>query len=409
MKIGIITFWWGTDNYGEQLQIYALQHYLKENGYDAFLIRYDMRGDIPSDTSLWKKAYKALNPVKLINFVSYKLKEHKQSFIDAYHPRYFDEFRNDCLKMTQIYSSFAELQANPPEADIYLAGSDQIWNPDCAMNDLKKCSNIIRAFFLDFGDKNVKKISYAASWGKKVITYEWSSFVNPLLNKFSFVTVREKSGIDICRQCGYGKNEIHDDPRWVCDPTLLLEPEDYRSIYQSYISSNDSENVTTSEKENHNLVINHSEEKYIFFYYLDNGGKFDIDSVYSFAKKRNLKVLYIKANGQVDKYETIYPNLPQWLELMDHATYVVTNSFHCSVFSIIFHKQFAAIPITGIAAGMNERLSSLFELCSMEFRFISCENDIIDLSVLDKQYTADINNSGGKLLLGELKKYKSEK
>lgn len=128
-----------------------------------------------------------------------------------------------------------------------------------------------------------------------------------------------------------------------------------------------------------------------------------IEKSYKFAKERNLKIYYITANGQVDSYPKVYPNLFQWLELIDNADYVITNSFHGCVFSIIFHKQFVAIPITGAAFGMNERLSSLFELCHMEPRLIENCDTTPDFSVLDKEYIASPDVSGGQLLINALK------
>ncbi len=75
MKIGIMTFWWSEDNYGQLLQCYALQKYLRDQGHDPFLIRYDPRGDY-APTPLYRKLLKALNPVKLARYLSLKRRKY---------------------------------------------------------------------------------------------------------------------------------------------------------------------------------------------------------------------------------------------------------------------------------------------------------------------------------------------
>lgn len=386
MKIGIITFWWRADNYGQQLQVYALQRFLRNHGHDAFLIRYDMRTEVPA-VPAWKKIYKAFNPLLLFRYICNKLKKNRLAEIESAHPRCFEQFRENTLVMSPIYSSYNDLRDNPPDADVYIAGSDQIWNPACVTNSLKKTPGRVRAYFLDFGKLEVKKMAYAASWGVKSISNEWKNFVSPLLERFSFVGVREKSGIQICCNCGYKKGSNHGDAQWVCDPTLLLSASEYRSLYRNELGG-------TQDR-----------KPYLLLYYLNNGGKFDIDSVYRFATEKGLEVKYIAGNAQIDKYAQIYPTIYEWLELVDNACYVVTNSFHCCVFSIIFHKQFAAIELNGNSNEMNERLSSLFELCHMEPRLIANCDTTPDFSVLDKEYTASPDVSGGQLLLDELEKY----
>jgi Polysaccharide pyruvyl transferase. len=385
MKVGLLTYWWSKDNYGQQLQLFALYTFLKNNGYESFVIRYDMRGDI--QINYWKKIYKILNPLVLYRFAKNYLKRRQLSLIDIENPRNFEEFQENVLLLSPIYNTYKELKENPPEADIYIVGSDQIWNINSFIGDKRK--DCLKAYFLDFGNSSTKRMSYAASWGPvKLDEIKYQKIIEPLLKKFYFVSVREKNGLDICKKIGI--NNVH----WVCDPTLLLSAEDYRSFYNNYL------NIETN-KESSSIFS--SNNKYIFFYYLNNGGYFDISSIYEFAKEKGLKVIYITANGQTDIYPQIYPNIYNWLELLDHATYVVTNSFHCSVFSIIFHKQFAAIPITGNASGMNARLESLFEICSMEPRLLSTEKNNQNFNILEKEYTAVIDNSGGQMLLKALK------
>lgn len=115
-----------------------------------------------------------------------------------------------------------------------------------------------------------------------------------------------------------------------------------------------------------NTNVSTPQRPYVLLYYLDNGGKFDKKSVFQFAQERNLDVRYISANMNMDAYEKTYATIPEWLYLVDNAQYVITNSFHCCVFSILFGKQFGAIKLTGNQSEMNARLQSLFEITGLE-------------------------------------------
>lgn len=397
MKIGILTLWLGVDNYGQQLQIYALQQFLRNHGHDAYLIRYAYQTDILSSTpeskykKIAKKAVKALNPVKLASYFSSKKKFDELRKINAEHPRGFEEFRKKYVHMSEVYyKTYEELKSNPPDADAYIVGSDQVWNPNCLNPNLEKGRNLMNTFFLNFGKEEALRMGYAASWGVKSLPDDWRQAISPLLKKFNYIGVREKSGIKVCEDCGYKASESHEGASWVCDPTLLLTAEQWREWYRKEYS------------ETHSASEPSAKKPYILFYYLNNGSNFNIKALYDFAKNKNLEVKYVSGNSHVDKYEKVYPTNDEWLKLIDEAEYVITDSFHGSVFSVLFHKQFAAMSLQGARAGMNERLSSLFELCHMEPRLIANCDATPDFSVLDKEYTASPDISGGQLLLNEL-------
>jgi hypothetical protein len=103
--------------------------------------------------------------------------------------------------------------------------------------------------------------------------------------------------------------------------------------------------------------------------------------MYEWAKNINIKALYITGNLKHDKYEKLYATIPEWLYLIDKAEYVITNSFHCSVFSLLFQKKFGIIPLKGKLVGMNSRFSSLFELFDIEQRFIDNSFDVLDTNI----------------------------
>lgn len=351
MKIGILTFWWSEDNYGQLLQAFALQKYLNNLGHDAFLIRYIDNEKTPFSLRLRK----VLNLKKLIKYLTYRINRLKATRENSLHDRKFNDFRRDYIKYTEkIYYSYKELQQNPPPADIYIVGSDQVWNPNYYSKQA------LNAYFLNFGDMNTRRMSYSASWGVEFLENEVVKLICPMIKKFDYISVREKKGVDICNQY------FNLSAEWVPDPTLLLSAVDYRELYR-------------------NCDIQENNRKYVLLYLLNNTCEFYVENVYEFSKTRNLDVIYVTGNGRIDSFEKKYPTVQEWLSLIDNAEYVITNSFHCSVFSILFNKKFGVVKLSGMYSGMNERLYSLFELVGITERFI--QNN--DFSILDVEYLSN--------------------
>lgn len=353
MKIGILTFWWSEDNYGQLMQCYALQKYLRNMGHEAFLIKFH---DVyKPQTPFYKRVMKAFDPIKLYNFIRNRIRNRRVLAEQKNHNRSFDTFRAKHISMSEkFYGSFAELRNNPPEADIYIVGSDQVWNPQCVgYNTIES----LHAYFLDFGSNKTKRMSYAASFGQTSLIPEIRETITPLLQKFNYVSVREESGVRICKTCGC------DIAEWVPDPTMLLSAEDYRELYEG-------------------CNLQKPSKKYLLLYMLGNECDFDIKNVYDFAQRKGLEVVYVTGNSVLDRYPKQFATIPEWLYLLDNAEYVITNSFHCGVFATLFHKQFGIVALTGNYVGMNARIESLFELRGTGMRYVT--ND--DFSVLDKSY-----------------------
>lgn len=351
MKIGIMTFWWSNDNYGQLLQCYALQQYLREQGHEPFLIRYDSRPDF-LPPPVWRKVIKAFNPIKLSRFIKYKFIKKFQkiqfNLEEQNNQRQFDSFRKKYIRQSeQIYLSYSELKENPPKADCYIVGSDQVWN--FYEYPLNKCKNPLHAYFLDFGASSTKRISYSASWGKTEISDEYKNEIQPLLSKFNYISVRERTGVSLCQACGAKKVELR------CDPTLLLKADHYRQLYLT--------------EKNPDFP-----ERYILVYRLGNPCDFPMKKISNWANSKSLEVIYVTANGLSDTYKKIYPTIQQWLSLIDNAEYVITNSFHCCVFSLIFRRKFAVIPLKSSAKGMNSRIETLFELFKVTPRWLEKDN-----------------------------------
>jgi len=353
MKIGIMTFWMSSDNYGQQLQCYALQKYLRNAGHDAYLIRYNIYNDYApkSPRPVWKKFLKLFNPNKLYRYLSDKkqmttiAQENKKN-----EKREFEGFRSKYIKQSErIYNRYDELKENPPEADVYIVGSDQVWNPNYYLSLEKQ----VGAYFLGFGDSSIKRISYAPSFCNEKLNDEIVKIIAPLLKKFDYVSVREKQGLNICKQCGINNAE------YVPDPTILLDANTYRALYK-------------------NEVLRKTGKQYCFLYFLNNGSDFHVKNVYDWAKRKNIEVVYVSANFQVDKYKKTYATIPEWIYLLEHSEYVITNSYHCCVFALLFEKKFSVIPISQKHKEMNSRVDSLFELFQIEKRWVNSDFSILN-------------------------------
>lgn len=368
MKIGIITYWNSSNNYGEQLQNYALQECLRGLGHEPFLIRYDYNNDIIyGSRPLHIRLLRACNPKRLICHFKTKHENAKRIKDNIEHHRGFERFRERYLTMSRVYSSIDDLRKDPPAADVYVTGSDQVWNT--FEGGLIEMRNRVSAFFLDFGGNNVKRVSYAASWGREELPEDERKYISPLLSRFDAVSVREKSGIGICSGLGY------DGAVWALDPVLLHDPEKYRKLYRE----------SAAQK---------TDDKYLLFYYMNNDGDYDRKAVFDWAALNGLKVKYVTDDWH-DDFSRSFPSVEEWLELIDNAEYVITNSYHCVLFSLIFEKRFGVIRRFGGYTGMNTRMDSVFKLCGIDPRFIDdCGFEILERPA-DRINMESLNKAAG--------------
>ena len=300
MNVGIITFH-SANNYGAVLQCYALSSVLKDQGHDVRLI------DLP----LHEKPV-GIRP-KLRNKIRSKA---------------FSSFRKVYLPVVVGPSS---------AKDVYVFGSDQIWN-------LQITKSNYRSFFGDWIDREVAKISYAASFGVGTWDFpEYTNLISEELRSFSAVGVREASAVEIC------KNEFDIASEKVLDPTLLLDT--YEGVFKK--------REKTSTLVCYIFAKNEEKIKHI----KSIGAKCDLRTVLlnDFRIRRNIK-------------SVPFPSISTWLSYLDSSEMVLTDSFHCMVFAIIFKKNFIAIPAIPERAG---RMLSLLKDLGLERRFF---NDIADVN-----------------------------
>lgn len=343
MKIGILTLPIA-ENYGGILQAVALCQFLEQQGHDVSLI-YKQTVNIK-----WKEVIKSIlclfpghdilnvhTNKKLLDAREERVKLHK-SFID----KEISEI-SPVLYTTDDLINYTELS----HFDAVIVGSDQVWRK-AYIND-----QYYKSYFLDFiTDPHTKKIAYAASFGREVWEGEDDhQEIHNLLKKFSAISVREASGITICRET-FGIDNIYH----VLDPTLLMDKQFYLDMISKY-------------------DLTHIEPKKLVTYVLDESDYkkniiTDYQSTLHFSDEETLNLKGFNTNKKTY-------SVPEWLYSIANADFVITDSFHGMVFSIIFEKQF--IVIGNKDRGL-ERFTSLLSLLALEDRLITqkINIDIID-------------------------------
>lgn len=209
MRIGIITCN-NAINYGARLQVYALYAYLRSQGHDAFVIDY-MPPYVHAPQPLWYNP--GMNVKEWMKLII--LYRHREIEIEKY--KFLENFSRCHTRLSDVkYQSLKQLQSVPPEADVYIAGSDQIWNTDFP-------NGKDPAFYLDFGREKTKRISYAASFAIPAIPQSLKEDMARRLARFDRISVREESGQRILANLGY-------ESTVVCDPAFLLSTDEWNAI-----------------------------------------------------------------------------------------------------------------------------------------------------------------------------------
>lgn len=335
MKIGIITYWQSNDNYGQILQCYALQSFLRNNGHDAFLIRYTFIGR-KIVKPLWKKIARTFLIYPIIRDIKSKQNDKKKQsqlkeLLEKNKIRRFDEFKKNNIVVSDFeYNNLCSLNNNPPCADLYITGSDQVWSQLLSLKENE-------VFYLNFGDKRTKRISYAASFGMDYYPTNLQSLLYSNLKRFDNISVREQTGVDICRNVGFSAIKV-------VDPTMLLDKEAYKKICSSQKFFN-----------------------YYYIYSLNITNKEDIyfEDLKTIAKDNKNNIIVTTGSGCVPAYELFndveydYSTIPEWLSNINFADLVVTTSFHGVVFSLILNTPFVYIPLKGNLQKMNNRALDL--------------------------------------------------
>lgn len=356
MKVGIVTFWQTRDNYGQMLQCYALQQYLQKCECEPFLIKYAHSEYMPT---LSERLFFFFANLLQGKWKHLFLKQKKLPDIsDNDMRRGFEKFKCNNIKSTDtIYYSLSQLRKKAPIADYYIVGSDQVWSKSLTTDDGK-------VFYLRFGSKQTKRISYAASFGNKIINPSDNKLLSKRLSGFNSISVREYTGVKYCENAGY-KAEL------VVDPTLLLSKNDYFNLFP----------------------ITNDKRKQIFLYSLNVNKPEDIQwlSLKEYASDNNLTIVITPSSGYIsdvvqygDDENYQYCTIEEWINNINQSELVVTTSFHGVVFSLIMHTPFVYVPLKGKYSKGNDRVMGLLNSLNLENRIIKevstyadiCNNEI---------------------------------
>lgn len=324
MKIGIMTFHWAT-NHGAVIQAYALQKFLEESIEEAEVKIIDY---YPSRYEKgYKSVFRSLNPSAI-----------KKNYKEYRKDKLIKPFREK-MPMTNHFADTEELKSYANDFDIVICGSDQIWNEFFTLHGEGK---VTTAYYLSFCPKS-KKIAYAASFGFDSMNDEIQKIITPLLIEFNAISVRENSAKEILSKIGIQSEKV-------CDPTFLLNKEHYVSLSNFRVKDN-----------------------FIAKYILRK----------QTSKNNNLieSIIDVMHCNKIIDIEMM--TVENWLGAIKEAHYCITNSFHCTVFSIIFHTPFYVIAENGKGSGMNDRLITLLNDLQLTNRIINSPYDIKHLEDID--------------------------
>lgn len=330
-------------NYGASLQAYALMHYLQKKGNEVEII------DYKPDYLTRHYKLSVVNPVynKPIIRQLYLLAKLFPYLRSLKRKKLFDDFTTKYLRTTsECYHSNGDLKMNPPIADLYLAGSDQIWNTLFP-------NGKDPAFYLDFVPNGKIKASYAASMATDKVVSGWEGFVCEKVMNLDKIAVREDSAVSVLESIGV-KKEI-----WVvCDPVFLLPCNHWETLLSSKINN---------------------KKPYIFVYDFENSKSMASIAQY-IAEKKALEVISIGSLHFGTKNNKILSTGPlEFLSYIYNAEYIISNSFHATAFSILFKKQFY---VKNRTESLNVRMKDLLKTLNLSNRLV-CTKESVSFENID--------------------------
>ena len=354
MKIGILTFHCA-HNYGAVLQCYALQRYLHSLGHDILIINYRPKYLL--------EPYSVVPNLKVTSFIRWTkiLLNFILTFpIRIMRYRKFEEFIN---------KDIASLNC-----DVYIMGSDQIWNP-------KITEGFDSVYFGGFEvGKDVKKIAYAASMGLQNLTKEQALYLAKSLSNFNAISVREYKTISLLQPL------TNLTISQVVDPTFLLRGKDWDNLASK---------------------VPLCKEKYVLTYQVAVNP--NVNRIARLiAKQLNARLIRLVAwptrNYSRELKQVVDPS--EFLSYFRHAECVVTSSFHGTAFSILYRRPFYVVDLHSLRSGSNERLKTLLSLFHLEEHYIPEERNAvfqkIDYTDIDTQLES-VRGESQKFLLDNLK------
>lgn len=297
MKASIITMT-STYNYGATLQAYALQEFLIKQGHECNLIDHMSRAE--------KHRRIKLSDLSRANL---KMLPYKRKLERGY--TRFECFYVEHMNMTSRYATVDELKASPPDSDVFISGSDQVWNPKDPKLD---------RFLLDFVPDDRLKISYAASMGNPNLPEDKKGKYVEALKRFDAISVREREAYNMIQPLTEKPVSIN------CDPAFLLNADEWRALEKP--------------------VKGLKPGEYVLCYMLHLPVWFN-EWIKEVKKQTGKKIVFVGLNGHRTVFRDKYvrdAGPGEFLWLIDNADTVVSSSFHGNVFSLIFGKKLISTP-----------------------------------------------------------------
>ena len=352
-KVGIVTFQ-NANNFGAILQAYATQKTIEKLGYKSYIINYD--------NPIIGNNYKILppmskNPLKSLRRIVISLGRIKDNMDRI---KNFDEFRNKYLNLTEPMNK-DDIMNKPPKYDIYVSGSDQIWNP-------KFTNSLDDVYTLNFGKNSVIRVAYASSTGNAMENNDNDEMYKQKLKIYNHISVREKNSANKLEKI------LNRKVFTALDPSLLLDKNDWHELSKS---------------------IKRPNYKYILSY--NPGGAKDLyfETINSIAKRMGYHVIYLdigdKKNIVVDNKISKYSASPdEFVSLVENAELVVTSSFHGLAFALNLN-----VKVMVVYGWIYDRLENLLNILDLKDIVVNDREDI------DKIYNKEIDWNKVNKLLGK--------
>ena len=342
MKVSVITLH-TVNNYGSVMQTYATQKVFEKLGCDVEFVDYWRKSNTPDECAkrlLDSSTMKRLKPIWGLNPFTIKLTVKLLKIFVTNKESQMRKFIRERVTLSPTsYYSIDDLKDNPPEADIYVTGSDQVWNSIWNQG-------LDRAYFLDYAPVGKPKVSFSASIGRSELERDEMVEMYELLKQYDAISVREASAVQILRDMGL-------EAKLILDPTLMLNREEWIEI----------------EKEPRGRKT-----PYLLIYQLHINPNIDLYAD-TLARAKGWEIVRIGlSRSDKKKIGTTCMNtsVPEFLGLFSHAACVLTDSFHATAFSLNMGTDFISV----LPNSFGTRIESITELTGTKDRILSSYDDL---------------------------------
>lgn len=337
-KIAIISLY-GNKNYGNKLQNYAVQQFFRGYGFDTVIVKtpYAYTKDVGNVGRRF--VVSILNYLKHLKNVVFKINQIDCEKVMKERENNFRIFSQKYITETDVIVDRYNARRLIPDYDYYVVGSDQVWNSLYVGAD--------PLYYLKFAEKK-KRLSIAASFGHSIAINRYSDKMGKLLKEIRLITVRENTARTIVKELTGRECQV------ILDPTLLINEKEWVDIEEApecFIP-----------------------QKYVFTYFLGDVSEKRRAYIEKFARKHGVEIVALNDTRYKEYYSL---NPAHFLYLIHRASYVITDSFHGTVFSIIYKKDFCVLKKAGCEEYMLDRITTLLNTFGLKQR-LTDEDSIIE-------------------------------